>query len=86
MKEDPGKSGEQPYPEINMLECKSCGRCVEACPKDLLAIGEKFNERGYRYVTYKGEGCTGCGACYYTCPEPGTIEVHGPPGKRKGEP
>jgi 2-oxoisovalerate ferredoxin oxidoreductase delta subunit len=29
-------------------------------------------------VEYTGEGCTGCGDCYYTCPEPLAIEVHIP--------
>jgi NAD-dependent dihydropyrimidine dehydrogenase PreA subunit len=29
-------------------------------------------------VEYSGDGCIGCGACYYTCPEPLAIEVHIP--------
>ena len=41
-------------------------------------MGTAFNERGYRYVVYAGASCTGCGSCYYTCPEPGAIEVHIP--------
>jgi Fe-S-cluster-containing hydrogenase component 2 len=24
---------------------------------------------------YTGEDCTGCGACFYCCPEPGAITV-----------
>jgi len=27
-------------------------------------------------ATYSGEGCTGCGACFYCCPEPGAITVY----------
>jgi NAD-dependent dihydropyrimidine dehydrogenase PreA subunit len=31
---------------------------------------------GYHPVEYIGEGCTGCGVCFYVCPEPGTIKVY----------
>ncbi len=68
--------GEKPYPVIHAIECKSCGRCILACPKKVLKMGQKLNERGYTYAVYDGEGCIGCGNCYYTCPEPGAIEVH----------
>lgn len=68
----------EPYPLINKIECKACERCILACPKHLLKMSQKINERGYHYITYKGEGCTGCGGCYYTCPEPLAIEVHIP--------
>ena len=65
-----------PYPDIDPLECKGCGRCIADCPKQVLAWGGTFNERGYRYAVYAGEGCIGCRSCYYTCPEPGAIELH----------
>ncbi len=68
----------KPYPLINALECKSCGRCVVSCPKQVLRIGQELNERGYHYVVYSGEGCIGCNNCFYTCPEPNAIEVHIP--------
>ena len=67
-----------PYPKINALECKSCGRCVDACPKQCLEIGNELNVRGYRSVVYKGEGCIGCASCFYTCPEPHALEIHIP--------
>ena len=67
-----------PYPQINALECKSCGRCVDACPKKCLEIGNELNVRGYRSVVYKGEGCIGCASCFYTCPEPYALEIHIP--------
>jgi 2-oxoisovalerate ferredoxin oxidoreductase delta subunit len=66
------------YPIINTLECKECERCVLSCRKGLLKMSNSLNERGYHYVEYIGEGCTGCGNCYYTCPEPLAIEVHIP--------
>ena len=68
----------KPYPLINSLECKSCGRCVAACPKQLLSIGDQLNSRGYHFVVYKGSGCIGCGNCFYSCPEPHALEVHIP--------
>jgi acetyl-CoA synthetase len=69
---------DRPYPTIAPLECKACERCILACPTNVLKMGEEPNERGYLYVTYAGEGCIGCGACYYTCPEPLAIEVQVP--------
>ncbi|MFI4911536.1 MAG: ferredoxin family protein [Sedimentisphaeraceae bacterium JB056] len=68
----------EPYPVINILECKACGRCIVACPKGVLKMSDKINERGYHYVEFSGEGCIGCANCFYTCPEPNAIEVHVP--------
>lgn len=75
---------DKPYPVINSLECKACERCLEACPVEVLKMGEELNDRGYLYAIYAGDGCIGCGACYYTCPEPLAIEVHIPQ-KEKAE-
>ena len=67
-----------PRPEINALECKACDRCVDACPKQCIRSGGPLNERGYHAVVYAGEGCVGCGNCFYACPEPSAIAVHVP--------
>jgi acetyl-CoA synthetase len=75
---------DKPYPVINILECKACERCVLACPAEVLKMGKDLNERGYNYAVYSGDGCIGCSACYYTCPEPLAIEVHIPK-KEKAE-
>ncbi len=61
--------------DIAFDECKACARCVEACPRSLLKIGTAINMMGYPSVTFAGEGCIGCGACYYCCPEPGAITI-----------
>lgn len=76
MSDNPEKK--EPYPVINKIECKACERCIVACPKSVLKMSDELNERGYNYVEYVGEGCTGCANCYYTCPEPLAIEIHIP--------
>ncbi|MBN1141706.1 MAG: ferredoxin family protein [Deltaproteobacteria bacterium] len=68
----------EPYPVIDPLECKACGRCIVACPKQVLAMGTELNQRGYPFAIYLGSGCIGCGNCYYTCPEPNAVTVHIP--------
>ena len=68
----------KPYPLINSLECKSCGRCVAVCPRKVLSIGKELNARGYHAAVYAGEGCIGCATCFYTCPEPNALEIHIP--------
>lgn len=68
----------KPYPEINAIECKACGRCIDACPKAVLRLSAELNLRGYRYVQYTGEGCLGCANCFYACPEPHTFVIHKP--------
>lgn len=67
-----------PYPVITALECKACGRCVAACPKKVIHLGNELNARGYAYAKYDGQGCIGCANCFYACPEPNAIEVHVP--------
>jgi len=62
--------------EIEADLCKECGLCVEDCPVNVLKISESLNKMGYHSVEYIGEGCTGCGICFYICPEPGTLKVH----------
>ncbi|MFT5727767.1 MAG: NAD-dependent dihydropyrimidine dehydrogenase PreA subunit [Desulforhopalus sp.] len=70
------KHGDKSHPHIIQDECKGCGRCVDACPKDCLQLSEKMNGKGYVPAEYIGEGCTGCGICFYNCPEPYAIEVY----------
>ena len=38
-------------------------------------LAERLNRYGYHPAEYQGAGCTGCGICYYVCPEPGGIRV-----------
>ncbi len=55
--------------------CKSCRLCIEACPRDVLQIGEEVNENGYEIVEMKENAeCIGCKMCAVMCPE-AAIEV-----------
>ena len=72
------KPFELPYPAIDPLECKACGRCLAACPKKVIRMGQKLNARGYVSAEYLGAGCIGCLNCFYVCPEPNAIAVHVP--------
>ena len=64
-----------PRVEIQSELCKGCELCVSQCPKKVLEMGKELNHLGYPFAIYKGEGCIGCGTCFYSCPEPETIKV-----------
>ncbi len=55
--------------------CKGCCLCVAACAPAVLHQSDFLNRQGYYAVAYDGSGCTGCGVCFYVCPEPGAITV-----------
>ena len=65
-------------PLITADECKSCSRCVAACPRKCLRIATVLNARGVHPVEYTGEGCTACAICFYNCPEPYAISIEKP--------
>jgi len=62
--------------EIRVDECKGCSYCIVECPAKVLQLSPGFNRFGYHPSMYTGEGCTGCGICFYACPEPGAIAVY----------
>ena len=50
--------------------CKSCGLCVNVCPKKILAVGDKPNAKGYYpIVMTEEEECQGCALCALMCPD-----------------
>lgn len=69
------KQSKKYFVKIEPDQCKGCERCVNACPKAVLKIGGELNFMGFSFACYEGEGCIGCGACFYNCPEPGAITV-----------
>ena len=72
----PGKKTKKFRIDIAVDECKGCLRCISACPKNVIAKTDQVNMMGVVYVKSLGEGCIGCGACFYACPEPGAITVY----------
>ena len=40
---------------VEQVRCKGCGRCIVACPKNLIEFSSELNERGYSYVVFTGE-------------------------------
>ena len=52
--------------------CKSCGLCIEFCPKKILTFKSTLNKFGFHPVTQingKAGLCTGCGICRDMCPD-----------------
>ena len=51
--------------------CKGCGLCVDACPKNCLAIStDTINKKGYSpAVMADQEKCIGCAFCATMCPD-----------------
>ena len=60
---------------VDPEQCKGCERCVIACPKAVIKLGNKLNLMGYPYVQIINDKCVGCGSCFYQCPEPGAITI-----------
>ena len=63
---------------VRILEdyCKSCGLCVEVCPRDALLKGSHMNAHGFKSVVFdESKECSGCGNCTAICPDV-AIELH----------
>ena len=50
---------------FDVERCKSCGLCVEACPKEILAIDTDYNPA----KVIDEEKCVGCASCALMCPD-----------------
>lgn len=49
--------------------CKSCGYCINNCPKKALSFSNKINSKGYKYVEAEESKCIQCGICFNMCPD-----------------
>ena len=55
---------------IDSERCKGCGLCVNFCPKNVLEITDKVNEKGH-FTVYQArpEDCIFCTMCCIVCPD-----------------
>ena len=51
--------------------CKGCGLCVSACPKNLLQLAkDKINKKGHSPVEITDQdACIACAFCATMCPD-----------------
>ncbi|MDR2090980.1 MAG: 4Fe-4S dicluster domain-containing protein [Clostridiales bacterium] len=50
--------------------CKGCSLCVSACPKKIVSLSKRTNEKGYFVAEVLDKAsCTGCAACAAMCPD-----------------
>jgi 2-oxoglutarate ferredoxin oxidoreductase subunit delta len=62
--------------KIDTEKCKGCGLCVEACPKNIIAISKHSNKNGYFPAEVVNIiDCFGCALCAIMCPDT-AIEVY----------
>ena len=55
---------------FNEETCKGCGLCVSACPKKIVALGDKLNSKGYHSAKITNQSaCIGCAFCATMCPD-----------------
>lgn len=64
---------------VDEKRCKGCERCVEVCPRDVLSMSKKLNQKGYFYAVPTDQPkCLGCGLCAINCPDVAIeVFVHG---------
>ena len=63
--------GKDAVAENEPLACINCGRCVEACPENLIPSRlSKFGNNGKmaEFEKWHGLECIECGSCTYVCP------------------
>jgi pyruvate/2-oxoacid:ferredoxin oxidoreductase alpha subunit/NAD-dependent dihydropyrimidine dehydrogenase PreA subunit len=62
---------ERPQPYVFPEFCKGCGRCIDACPKHCIEMGDQINPAtGLVPIELHLDQCNGCGLCMSACPEP----------------
>ncbi|TFG82300.1 MAG: 4Fe-4S dicluster domain-containing protein [Spirochaetales bacterium] len=57
-------------PRINAETCTGCGKCVDACPVDAMALvsAEDPKRPSKRTARLLDDSCLGCGVCVRACP------------------
>jgi len=55
---------------IDVEVCKGCGLCIFYCPRAVLQLSDKRNQKGYSVAeVYDAEDCVGCKLCEIGCPD-----------------
>lgn len=55
---------------VDIIRCKGCELCIEACPTKVIKMETKVNGKGYHYAYMAcPELCTGCVNCALVCPD-----------------
>ena len=55
--------------------CKGCELCRAFCPKGLITVSARLNNKGYSPAeNLRQDECVGCKACAIVCPD-GAIEI-----------
>ena len=58
--------------EVHIKEdrCKGCGYCIEFCPKKVLGLSTKINDKGHNHPeVVDANACINCQTCELICPE-----------------
>lgn len=55
---------------FNEERCKGCGLCTTACPKKIIHLSQRINEKGYTPAEVLDmDSCIGCAMCATICPD-----------------
>lgn len=55
---------------IDEKVCKGCALCIYYCPKEVLKLADKMNQKGYNIAEVAHiEACSGCHLCEIGCPD-----------------
>ena len=55
---------------IDRERCKGCHFCIAVCPKKIMVVEKRYNQKGYPPVEITEiEECTGCALCAEMCPD-----------------
>ncbi len=55
---------------INQVLCKGCSMCIVVCPKKIIVLSDKINQKGYHPAIVTDQSkCIGCSACAIMCPD-----------------